>query len=787
MSSAAATSKMKRLLFVETDTICRFFDDKPILTGAFAKEKNKVLAELPASYREKFNTVGFSSSSEGAVRSRPVQILSPYAVEPGPLRRVWVEAFLERQGGDRDSAGASSAENKFDDMPYLVYWFDKHDDDSTKESCITLVPPNEIISYEEGVRFGYHKIVAAAEEATPVCGEQENPHLHHQRNVKALELLAEARHQKKPCFTVKPDDELFTLVPRSMKPAVRTETPQQQHQPAPPNDDFITIGARLSVYCSVSKTHHEGVLCEQRGDFSLISFVNDEQKWIPLRDYSHKILPGEERPSSAVQTSPLPLLSYRCVGVDLQSKHPSKQLALPASVSRGGLDPSTTITPTTTTQPNPTVGTKTTPFALHTDNKLHSVAEPPEISLNNSSEQKAAISQPESHPQKQTNQAGSLATANHTPKTIQKSGCKAKKKTSRAQKKPKDYPKQALSAYNYYASEEHGRIRKLISGKDLDMVVNDPDSQDYVSQEQIRLATKENGKTIDTEVTKLVAVNWKKLDGDLIRMTRYNKMAAADKIRFRKELQVYNAKKRNQSNDDPTTETNKRQKTEAKANEVATKKTTNGSTGSAETNKCPPTKGVATTTNNPGITKTAATEPRSQLQSPAARNSNRSVMADDIRNYRKLKIALLQSLESLPPDSDPNATEQHREFLESLLAITFTDVARNSGIRQRVKQLRKNPKLCSLSNQVLAFWNLDLETQHWKDALFNQNLYAVVDKVKSITQYLQKNQCVCNDLVERVGLRLLITDTENFYAKRGENDENKFFHALKTIVDGVVN
>lgn len=757
--AAVATKKkgMKSLLFVDTDSVCSFFEDKPILAGAFAKEKNQVLAALPASYREKFNTVGFASSpspSERGVRSRPVQILSPYAVEPGPLRRAWVEAFLARQ----------------ESLPYLVYWFDKHHENKI-ESRITLVPPNEIISYEEGVQLDYHK---ASEEATPSSAEQD--HHQQQRNVKALELLAQAHRLEKPCFTVRPDDELFTLVPRSKKFVAGRAEPASHNDGSTKRNSFIAIGARLSVHCNVNNTYHDGVLCEQRGDFSLIAFENGEQKWIPLRDCSFKILPGE-KPLSA-EISPQPLLSYRSVSVDLQiGDDPSEQLAVPSSESLRGLDPSaTTITPTTTTQTNPSVE----PMANYAT--------------------KTTLASP---PAKQTNQVVSLSkNADPCAEKIQKNAGKAKMQSTGTsgktsllkaskQKKPEDYPKQALTAFHFFASEERKRIKKLFAGKDLDSVENNPDSQYYISEEQIRLLTHENGKQNAQEVTKFVAQNWKKLDG--ARMKRYNEMAAVDKERFLKEKTVYNAKKRSQS-DTSTMDPNKRHKTEAKANDAATKKTTNGTMGSAETNKFSQTKGktgqLATTTASTGTTESSR---RSQPLSPAVRNTNGTFLSNDILipndilNYRKLKTALLQSLESLPPDSDPNATEQHRGFLETLLEITFTDVGKNSGIRRRVKQLRKNPKLSSISNQVLTFWNVDLETQDWKAALLNQNLDLVVEKVMSLTWYLQKKNCICNDLVERVGLRQLIADTEAFYAKRGHKEENTYLPTLKTIVGSVVN
>jgi len=104
-------------------------------------------------YCKRFNAVGFASSSEGALqRSRPCKFC-----RPTPWSRVSCGAhgsrpFLERQWRVNVRESANDIENKYKDLPYLVYWFDQHHEDD-KESRITLVPPNEIISYEEGVRW----------------------------------------------------------------------------------------------------------------------------------------------------------------------------------------------------------------------------------------------------------------------------------------------------------------------------------------------------------------------------------------------------------------------------------------------------------------------------------------------------------------------------------------------------------------------------------------------------------------------------------------------------------
>jgi len=59
-----------------------------IVTRVISEEKAHVLKMLGAAYTDTINTVGFC-------QRRPVQILSPFDIGPGPLRRNFLEAFAE--------------------------------------------------------------------------------------------------------------------------------------------------------------------------------------------------------------------------------------------------------------------------------------------------------------------------------------------------------------------------------------------------------------------------------------------------------------------------------------------------------------------------------------------------------------------------------------------------------------------------------------------------------------------------------------------------------------------
>lgn len=80
------TQQHEELLFVNHETLERGLHRHA--AALFAKERQRVLDQLPAAYRENFGAVGFC-------RKRPVQIVSPYQVPLGPLRTEWMDAFCK--------------------------------------------------------------------------------------------------------------------------------------------------------------------------------------------------------------------------------------------------------------------------------------------------------------------------------------------------------------------------------------------------------------------------------------------------------------------------------------------------------------------------------------------------------------------------------------------------------------------------------------------------------------------------------------------------------------------
>ena len=73
-----------RLVFVDFDSVDRDF--RAYARQLYRRETRRVLDQLPAEYRAKFDSIGFC-------RGRPVQVVSPYQVPLGKLRAEWMEAF----------------------------------------------------------------------------------------------------------------------------------------------------------------------------------------------------------------------------------------------------------------------------------------------------------------------------------------------------------------------------------------------------------------------------------------------------------------------------------------------------------------------------------------------------------------------------------------------------------------------------------------------------------------------------------------------------------------------
>ena len=142
--------------------------------------------------------------------------------------------------------------------------------------------------------------------------------------------------------------------------------------------------------------------------------------------------------------------------------------------------------------------------------------------------------------------------------------------TKRAsKKKPKDKPKRPLSgtlhvfffkdnvlfcalflfflpqqhiAYNFFFKEEREKILKILLAKENGdtKVENDPESDDYVPEDQINRLRKEGGKVSFEEMGKIIGTRWKNIDPD--RLNKYSELATEDTERYKKEMAEYNGR-----------------------------------------------------------------------------------------------------------------------------------------------------------------------------------------------------------------------------------------------------
>ena len=69
-------------------------------------------------------------------RGRPVQVLSPYDVPPGPWRRAWMEAFVkwQKQQQQHNPVTSSTSTSSSSSMPLLLYWLDGGGDGDGEDS-----------------------------------------------------------------------------------------------------------------------------------------------------------------------------------------------------------------------------------------------------------------------------------------------------------------------------------------------------------------------------------------------------------------------------------------------------------------------------------------------------------------------------------------------------------------------------------------------------------------------------------------------------------------------------
>jgi len=132
-------------------------------------------------------------------------------------------------------------------------------------------------------------------------------------------------------------------------------------------------------------------------------------------------------------------------------------------------------------------------------------------------------------------QAGSLP-------EFAKSGKKARPK------KPKNKPKRPLSAYNIFFRDERANILAGIPDKDEDEEeVDEEENEEGVDGAKKKSSGKKrkrppHGKIGFESLAKIVGQRWKELKPD--ELAKYKKLADADMVRYRAEMESYVAKQR---------------------------------------------------------------------------------------------------------------------------------------------------------------------------------------------------------------------------------------------------
>jgi len=71
-------------------------------------------------------------------------------------------------------------------------------------------------------------------------------------------------------------------------------------------------------------------------------------------------------------------------------------------------------------------------------------------------------------------------------------------------------------------------------------VEQDPDSQDYLSNDAIASLKKDGNKVSFEQMGKIIGARWKNIDPD--RLAKYSELASEDTERYKKEMQTYNGR-----------------------------------------------------------------------------------------------------------------------------------------------------------------------------------------------------------------------------------------------------
>ena len=299
-------------------------------------EQERVLQLLGADYCERFNTVGFCGP-----QGRPVQIMSPYILAPGPERRAFLEALAEVRivlqrmaqggccGGARFITQASltllfslfnlvqrQAKGTVDTMPYLVYWFDASLAADTPK--ITLEPRDSILSYEQGEAQGYDTL---PKPITKKMAKKETLTKEEQLLCDALGAMEIANDSGAAAVAVPPPDHVLYKVvlcepsqpqppefptPRSMEKKKQTaanallEMGAAQHDEAA--EGLPQLGDRVRVFWEGENEWYYGTVEQIRQSFYFIHYDDDEDQWLPLAEHVFAVVPPGENGEATPET-----------------------------------------------------------------------------------------------------------------------------------------------------------------------------------------------------------------------------------------------------------------------------------------------------------------------------------------------------------------------------------------------------------------------------------------------------------------------------------------------------
>jgi len=300
-------------------------DDASIrnLVKVLAQERSHILQALGSTYREFLHSVGFC-------QAKPVQILSPFDIQPGSLRREFLENFTAVSGGAKmdhlvvsfkslaskkscvlshsDNASLSTpffpqleASGNLKDMPYLVYWFEQSLLYASPH--VTLEPCASVWSFEDGEKLSYDRIPRDIEKKMLT-----NQALTADEKLvcKAFSALDAARKSGSPAVIVQPDEEVYKVIRAPTSTAgVQTEstTNASTEQPRlpPKQKNMPVVGQRIKVMWDQSLFYY-GVVKSVRDDFYFIVYDDEETQWLPLADHKFKIVPQSERSKEALPT-----------------------------------------------------------------------------------------------------------------------------------------------------------------------------------------------------------------------------------------------------------------------------------------------------------------------------------------------------------------------------------------------------------------------------------------------------------------------------------------------------